>query len=239
MRGGRETNTKNRSWRDDDRIEPGRAVVKTCLNTRASIGLLLILCAAPFGWAASAEPAGMTPGAAADALPPREVLARVRASGFDPVSRPFRSGRAFTLRALDRYDSELNLVVDARTGRVLSANEVAAPRYAAQRGPVPAYGPYEAPVYARIFGSPEAGFGSPRPPRVVPGAQGVPANVKPQEQAGAPTPLPRPRPYVVEATGSVPAAADMPVAQANPAPAPEAGQKPNGGASMPPIAPLD
>jgi hypothetical protein len=212
--------------------------VKTCLNTRASIGLLLILCAAPLGWAgaASAEPAGMT--AAADGLPPPEILARVRSSGFDPVSRPLRSGQTFTLRALDRYDLELNLVVDARTGRVLSANEVGAPRYAGRRGPMPAYGPYDAPVYARIFGSPEAGFGSPRPPRAVPGAQGVPANVKPQEQAAAPAPLPRPRPYVVEATGSVPAA-DTPVAQANPAPAPETREKANGGASMPPIAPLD
>ncbi|HEX4553840.1 MAG TPA: hypothetical protein VH249_07635 [Xanthobacteraceae bacterium] len=217
--------------------------MKTCRNTRASIGLVLILCAAPLGWAgaASAEPAGTTPGAATDGLPPHEIFARVRASGFDPVSRPLRSGRTFTLRALDRYDAELTLVVDARTGRVLSASEVAAPRYAARRGPMPAYGAYETPVYARIFGSPEAGFGSPRPPRVVPGAQGVPsgANVKPQEQAGAQTPLPRPRPYVVEATGSVPAAADMPVAQANPAPAPETSQKQNGGASMPPIAPLD
>jgi hypothetical protein len=211
--------------------------VKTCLNTRASIGLLLILCAAPLGWAgaASAEPAGMT--AAADGLPPHEILARVRSSGFDPVSRPLRSGRTFTLRALDRYNLELNLVVDAHSGRVLSANEAVAPRYAARRGP--AYGPYEAPVYARIFGSPEAGFGSPRPPRTVPGAQGVPrgANVKPQENAAASAPLPRPRPYVVEATGSVPAAADTPVAQANPAP--ETSPKPNGGESMPPIAPLD
>jgi hypothetical protein len=211
--------------------------VKTCLNTRASIGLLLILCAAPFGWAgaASAEPAGMTPGAAAEGLPPGEILARVRSSGFDPVSRPLRNGQTFTLRALDRYELELNLVVDARTGRVLSANEVGAPRYAARRGP--AYGPYDAPVYARIFGSPEAGFGSPRPPRTVPGAQGVPsgANVKPQENAAASAPLPRPRPYVVEATGSVPTAADTSVAQPNPAPSPET----HGGASMPPIAPLD
>ena len=206
--------------------------MKTCLNTRASIGLLLILCAAPFGWAgaASAEPAGMTPSGAADGLPPHEILARVRSSGFDPVSRPLRSGRTFTLRALDRYALELNLVVDAHSGRVLSADEVAAPHYAARRGPMPAYGAYDAPVYARIFGAPEAGFGSPRPPRTVPGA-----NVKPQDKAAASAPLPRPRPYVVEATGSVPAAADTPVAQANPAPAPET----NGGASMPPIAPLD
>ena len=217
--------------------------MKTRVNTRAKIRLLLILCAAPLAWAgaASAEPAGMAQNDAADGLPPREVLAMVRSSGFDPVSRPIRSGRTFTLRALDRYDLELNLVVDARTGRVLSANEVAAPRYAAPRGPMPAYGSYDAPVYARIFGSPEAGFGSPRPPRSVPSAQSVPsvASVKPQEKAAARAPLPRPRPYVVEATGSVPVAADTPAVQTDPAPAPETAQKLNGGALMPPIAPLD
>ena len=222
--------------------------MKTCVNARAKI-LLLILCAAPLAWAgeASAEPAGAAQSAAVDGLPPHEILAMVRSSGFDPVSRPVRSGRTFTLRAFDRYDLELNLVVDARTGRVLSANEVAAPRDAARRGPMPAYDPRDAPVYGRIFGPPEAGFGSPRPPGnvpAVPSVQSVPsapsvANVKPQEKAAARTPLPRPRPYVVEATGSVPVAADAPAVQTNPAPATETAPKPNGGALMPPVAPLD
>jgi len=223
--------------------------VKTCVNARAKIRLLLILCAAPLAWGgeASAEPAGAAQSAAVDGLPPHEIFAMVRSSGFDPVSRPVRSGRTFTLRAFDRYDLELNLVVDARTGRVLSANEVAAPRDAARRGPMPAYDPRDAPVYGRIFGPPEAGFGSPRPPGnvpSVPSVQSVPsapsvANVKPQEKAAARTPLPRPRPYVVEATGSVPVAADAPALQTNPAPATETAPKPNGGALMPPVAPLD
>ena len=223
--------------------------MKTCVNARAKIRLLLILCAAPLAWAgeASAEPAGAAQSAAVDGLPPHEIFAMVRSSGFDPVSRPVRSGRTFSLRAFDRYDLELNLVVDARTGRVLSANEVAAPRDAARRGPMPAYDPRDAPVYGRIFGPPEAGFGSPRPPGnvpSVPSVQSVPsapsvANVKPQEKAAARTPLPRPRPYVVEATGSVPVAADAPALQTNPAPATETAPKPNGGALMPPVAPLD
>jgi len=243
---GRETRTKNQTWRDDACIEPGRAVVKICVNARAKI-LLLILCAAPLAWAAeaAAEPAGAAQSAAADGLPPHEILAMVRSSGFDPVGRPVRSGRTFTLRAFDRYDLELNLVVDARTGRVLSAREVAAPRDAARRDPMPAYGPRDAPVYGRIFGPPEAGFGSPRPPGnvpAVPSVQSVPstasapnvADVRPQEKAAARPPLPRPRPYVVEATGSVPVAADAPAS-----PAPEAAPKPNGGESMPPVAPLD
>ena len=223
--------------------------MKTCVNARAKIRLLLILCAAPLAWGgeASAEPAGAAQSAAVDGLPPHEIFAMVRSSGFDPVSRPVRSGRTFSLRAFDRYDLELNLVVDARTGRVLSANEVAAPRDAARRGPMPAYDPRDAPVYGRIFGPPEAGFGSPRPPGnvpSVPSVQSVPsapsvANVKPQEKAAARTPLPRPRPYVVEATGSVPVAADAPALQTNPAPATETAPKPNGGALMPPVAPLD
>ena len=223
--------------------------MKTCVNARAKIRLLLILCAAPLAWGgeASAEPAGAAQSAAVDGLPPHEIFAMVRSSGFDPVSRPVRSGRTFSLRAFDRYDLELNLVVDARTGRVLSANEVAAPRDAARRGPMPAYDPRDAPVYGRIFGPPEAGFGSPRPPGnvpSVPSVQSVPsapsvANVKPQEKAAARTPLPRPRPYVVEATGSVPVAADAPAVQTNPAPATETAPKPNGGALMPPVAPLD
>ena len=223
--------------------------MKTCVNARAKIRLLLILCAAPLAWGgeASAEPAGAAQSAAVDGLPPHEIFAMVRSSGFDPVSRPVRSGRTFSLRAFDRYDLELNLVVDARTGRVLSAKEVAAPRDAARRGPMPAYDPRDAPVYGRIFGPPEAGFGSPRPPGnvpAVPSVQSVPsapsvANVKPQEKAAARTPLPRPRPYVVEATGSVPVAADAPAVQTNPAPATETAPKPNGGALMPPVAPLD
>jgi hypothetical protein len=224
--------------------------VKTCVNARARIRLVLILCAAPLAWAgeASADPATAAQSAAVEGLAPHEILAMVRASGFDPVGRPVRNGRTFTLRAFDRYDLELNLVVEARSGRVLSANEIAAPRDAARRGTMPAYDPRDAaPVYGRIFGPPEAGFGSPRPPRNVPGAPSVQsapatpsvANVKPQEKAAARPPLPRPRPYVAEATGSVPVAADPPAMQADTASPTEAVQKSNGGASMPPVAPLD
>jgi hypothetical protein len=70
----------------------------------------------------------------------------------------------------------------------------------------------------------------------------APSIKPPQEKAAARAPLPRPRPYVMEATGSVPAAADS--GQKNPAPANDDAQKDsaqdhNGGASMPAIAPLD
>src|SRR4030088_1025865 len=154
---GRETRTKNQTWRGDVCIEPGRAVVKTCVNARAKIRLLLILCAAPLAWGgeASAEPAGAAQSAAVDGLPPHEIFAMVRSSGFDPVSRPVRSGRTFTLRAFDRYDLERNLVVDGRTGCVVSAREVAAPRDAARRVPMPAYALRYAPVQLRISAPPQ------------------------------------------------------------------------------------
>jgi hypothetical protein len=216
------------------------------VKTRAKICMSLILCAASFALAgeASAQAVGATRDATADALPPNEIVALMRTSGFAAVSRPVRSGRTYVLRALDPYDLELNLVVDARSGRLLSASEVAAPRSAARRGPTPGYDPYGAPVYGRIFGPPEDGFGSPRPPRNVPGmpsAASAPGLKPPQEKAAAHAPLPRPRPYVMEATGSVPAAADS--GQKNPAPAKDdakdSAQNRNGGASMPAIAPLD
>ncbi len=211
--------------------------MKTRIKTRTKICLLLIMCIAPLAWAggASAQPAGIAPDAGVDALPPHRIVTMVRANGFDPVSPPVRSGRTFTLRALDPYDLEVDLVVDARTGRLLSANE-APPRFAARRGPIQPYQSYDAPVYGRIFGPAEAGFGAPRPPRSVPGVK------PPPDKAAATAPLPRPRPYVVEATGSVPATVGA--GQKNPAPARDNAQKGsaqdhNGGASMPPIAPLD
>jgi hypothetical protein len=189
---------------------------------------------------ASAQAAGAVRDVTADALPPNQIVALMRTSGFAAVSRPVRNGHTYVLRALDPYDLEVNLVVEARTGRLLSASEVAAPRYAARRGPMPGYDPYGAPVYGRIFGPPDDEFASPRPPRNVPGVSAAPGVKLPPEKTAAHAPLPRPRPYVMEATGSVPADSG----QQNPAPAKDdapkdSAQNHNGGASMPAIAPLD
>ncbi|HEY2137785.1 MAG TPA: hypothetical protein VGH49_18010 [Xanthobacteraceae bacterium] len=236
------------------------------MRTRARICASLFLSAASVTLAApaSSQEFGMAGNAAVDALPPFQIMAIARSTGFDPISRPIRSGRTYVMRALDPYDVEVSLVVDARTGRLVSARQVAAPPYAARRGPMP--GPYAAPVYGRIFGPPDDDdLGAPRPPRNLPNIQppqAKPAAVKPAQDALKPAqdkvaeraPLPRPRPYVMEATSSIPLAADTPAAastpvpQKDPEPPAQSAQKDdaaaddaaqdNGGAAMPPIPPL-
>jgi len=110
-------------------------------------------------------------------------------------------------------------------------------------------------------------YGGPRPPPrvrppqttnaapVAPPAQTKPTQIAaPEPNRTGETPLPRPRPYVMEATSSIPADAPKAEPQSTPPP-PPAPQNPapaaappapaantpqnNGGASMPPVAPLD
>jgi len=59
------------------------------------------------------------------ALPPDEIIASVRSAGFDPVSRPVHRGRLYVLFAIDRYDVDVRVTVDAHSGRVLSAMRLA------------------------------------------------------------------------------------------------------------------
>jgi len=202
---------------------------------------LLLLCGLSLAMAgaAAAEPAGAPRDPAFEGLPPNRIVAIVRATGFDPMGAPVRNGDLYVLRALDPHDIAYRLVIDARTGRTVSLRQIATPgpyevvsASARNRGP-----------YGWIFGpSDDAGLGTPRPPRAVPQA------TSPARQDAA-TPLPRPRPYVMEATGSVRDATEASAPQTVPA-APPAASAPqsvpasrapqgNGGASMPPIAPLD
>jgi hypothetical protein len=225
------------------------------VKTRA----LLLLCGVSLALAsgASADPVGPAPRLALDGLPPYRVLAIVRATGFDPMGPPARHGDVYTVRALDPGDVEYRLVIDARTGRTVSVQQIAMP---GPYRPMPAFGPYDRPIYGRIFGPGGDETGSLRPPHDVPHVRPQPlppqqsAAPRPTESAAhvvpppssAHAPLPRPRPYVMEATSSVPAGAPKkPELQKSPEPPPtvEAPKaeppKDNGGAQMPPIAPLD
>jgi hypothetical protein len=184
---------------------------------------------------ALAEPPAAPPVQTMTALPPARVVADARASGFDPLGAPVRSGETYALLALDRYDVEYRLVVDARTGRTLSLRQIATP---GPYQPMPLLARNDGPGLGQIFGRTNDGWGTPRPPRAVPHARPLPPG------ATAQAPLPRPKPYVMEATGSIPVdaakspgAAKNPAAQA-PAPAKNTPQT-NGGAAMPPVAPLD
>lgn len=225
---------------------------------------LLLACGALLalaGIASAQSPVPPTP-PGARALPPFRIAAIVRASGFAPLFRPMRQGDTYVLRALDRNEVEYRLVIDAYTGRTMSARATGA------HG-APGYGRYGGPVYGRIFGSRDErfdtgyGYGArPVPPRVVPHPS-QPATQPSTAQVAAPVPgntaqapLPRPRPYVMEATSSIPVdppkaaepqkTSPPPPAPQNPVPATAAPSAPpadtpqtNGGASMPPVAPLD
>jgi hypothetical protein len=52
-------------------------------------------------------------------LPPAEILAEVRREGFYPVGRPVQRGRVYVLFAVDQDDFDVQLTVDAASGRVL------------------------------------------------------------------------------------------------------------------------
>jgi hypothetical protein len=63
------------------------------------------------------------------ALAPPEIEAEVRRAGFEPTSRPFQRGRVYVLFALDPYDMDVKLTVDAGSGRVLWVAGVSGARY--------------------------------------------------------------------------------------------------------------
>jgi hypothetical protein len=66
-----------------------------------------------------------------DTMPPRAVVGLVRASGFEPITRPVRQGRRYVLRAIDPVGTDVRIVVDAELGEILSARPLdpLAPRY--------------------------------------------------------------------------------------------------------------
>jgi hypothetical protein len=72
-------------------------------------------------------PAGVS--ATAGALAPPEIEAEVRRAGFEPLSRPLQRGRVYVLFALDPYDMDVKLTVDAGSGRVLWVAGVSGARY--------------------------------------------------------------------------------------------------------------
>jgi hypothetical protein len=72
-----------------------------------------------------AEPVRLAQAFLPDALPPREVLALVRAEGLVPISPPLRAGRIYALRAVDPHGEPLRVIVDARWGEIVSVQRLA------------------------------------------------------------------------------------------------------------------
>jgi hypothetical protein len=152
-------------------------------------------------------------------LPPYEIMAIVRSTGFEPLSRPLRQGPAYVVRAADPAGRLVQVFVDARMGRVVRV--VPAMRR-------DAIAPYPSPPYpippgrnapdgnssnpnSRIAGLPD-GTDDITPdersgaPARLPGALPAPARAGPQRAGSSaattatapagPPPLPRPRPKI-------------------------------------------
>lgn len=220
------------------------------MNTKmiawGTVGLLLAMPAC--GRAQSAPPPEAAPGARAASpslsgvLPASEILASVRSAGFDPVSQPRLRGPVYVVFATDRYLIDVQLRVDARTGRVLTATRLAGAAYG---GPV-----YEGYGTPRVV-APGYVVGRPRyePAPVPPGEIPLQRPRRPAETAKRGTPVPRARPDET-VTGDVtppappvesggPAAAPAPAATPANAKPDQPPKSPPSTPAMVPIAPLE
>src|SRR5262249_13136084 len=169
-----------------------------------------------------AYPGAVYPGMHGMGVPAYEVVAIVRSTGLEPLTRPVRNGPAYALRALDPAGQEVRVVVDARNGRIARVVPVPGPRYVDPR-----YG--EMPPYGRSAGRlvPDGYGPGARVAGLPPGAEGAPPSAhapavgsapRPAAQS-APPPLPRPRPKAASADLSAAPPAAAPAPQASPPPA--------------------
>jgi hypothetical protein len=197
------------------------------------------------------------PRAYAPTLPPWEIDASVRSAGLVPVALPARRGPVYVVLARDRAGRHMRVVVDARSGNVVSVNPLAA--YGGPPARVVTVPPSDVPPVVYGPRGVVAGSAVPVPPRSVPNARLANAplitgaiDATPAQSAR--TPLPRPRPTVASAQAPVPTPAAPVVTQAAPTPAPVESSappvatqaaKPDPAAAKPetpnmvPVAPLD
>jgi hypothetical protein len=54
-------------------------------------------------------------------LPPHQIMTIIRSTGFDPIGQPMRRGPNYVLNAIDDDDREVTLIINGRSGRILSA----------------------------------------------------------------------------------------------------------------------
>ena len=91
---------------------------------------VVLACAAALGfvapmtlYAAGArylEPAAQADVTPADAMPPYEIVTRVREMALEPAGQPLRRGPYYVLHAYDRRGVEMRVVADAQLGDIVS-----------------------------------------------------------------------------------------------------------------------
>jgi hypothetical protein len=142
-----------------------------------------LLISAPIAGAEERLP--IAPDAPPRSLAAHEILSRVRSGGFDPVGQPMRRGPRYEVAAVDPYELDVRLVVDAQTGQIL----------AVRHDPEFADPPVAGPTYAQ-WQFRRSRESRPIPPRDIPAG-------RPTEVAKLKTPLPLPRPRPDDVTGSI------------------------------------
>jgi hypothetical protein len=80
----------------------------------------------------------MTPDPVPGLLPSYEINKIVRGSGFYPLALPRREGTVYVLRAIDRHDVLMRIVVDARSGAIRAVNRLVSVKTMGVVGTVPA-----------------------------------------------------------------------------------------------------
>ena len=171
-----------------------------------------------------AGPAGAQPAPMVAGLPAFEIVTILRSTGFEPIGRPVRAPGVFFVRAIDPYDEEVRLTVDARSGRILAVRPMA---LAPLAPPAPYFAPvpglrrfYRPPLHGDVAGFEDATGALPLPPRVIPAPRSAP-------KLAQAAPLPRPRPTQAASAPPTPAATAPPPAAAVPVePAPSASEFP-------------
>jgi hypothetical protein len=151
--------------------------------------------------------------AAPGVLPPYEIVTIIRSTGLDPLGRPMRRGAHYVLHAVGDDDREVRVLVNARSGKILSVTPVETasrllPGAAVERyEPMPSAG-YIPPGWPELYeaeppviyegerpviyeGEPPVIYG-PRPPADVPMAPPPGRYATPPDRADAP-PVSEPR----------------------------------------------
>jgi hypothetical protein len=155
-----------------------------------------------------------------DGLPPYEIVAIVRSTGFEPLSRPVRQGPAYVVRAVDPAGRVMQVFVNARMGRIVRVVPVMrdgaiSPPYPIPPGRIVADG--NSPN-SRIAGFPEGTDNIIPPDGRNPAQSGLPGSMPAPARAApkaGPPPLPRPRPKTALVAESAPSTPPAPGASAN------------------------
>lgn len=124
-------------------------------------------------------------------LAPSQIIMQVRRAGFKPISRPVQRGPVYLVSALDGDDINVNLTLDARSGRLLWVADISRARFGGYYG-YPAW-PYQA---------------RPLVPRADIPNSGPDINIRPDRTAvRSSPPLPRARPVELTSAGNTQSAA--------------------------------